>query len=191
MIDMATSLVPHRDDAQRKALCCTWLNLVIHSFSLVSVVQLSFFSRHAASFLSLIAHPCQTDGSSHFPHFHTTGPTMSYAYAHNAGPSTLPSFTSASPSKSSRNTGSSWDQVSGVAKQWIQDGAAAWDRARPRSRDDLRNMVSWGWRRVFTLANAIVILWIFTLQWGERTVFQESIDACAWESWERWVNCPR
>lgn len=44
--------------------------------------------------------------------------------------------------------------------------------------------------RLFTIANALVVLWLFTLWWGERTVFQESLEACAWENWEQWVsNC--
>lgn len=42
-------------------------------------------------------------------------------------------------------------------------------------------------KRLVSIANAVILLWIFTLWRGERTVFQESIDACAWEAWEAWV----
>jgi len=34
----------------------------------------------------------------------------------------------------------------------------------------------------------VILMWIFTLWWGERTVFQEHIDACVWDNWEHWVG---
>jgi hypothetical protein len=43
-------------------------------------------------------------------------------------------------------------------------------------------------RRVFSVANALILLWIFTLWWGERTVFRESLDKCDWNKWEKWVS---
>jgi hypothetical protein len=46
-------------------------------------------------------------------------------------------------------------------------------------------------RRLFTVANAVVLMWLFTIWYGERTVFQEAIDRCVWESWEKWVCCLR
>lgn len=113
---------------------------------------------------------------------------MSYAYPSNTGPSSLPSFTSGSSSHSSNSIGRIWKQLSGTATQWVQGRAAAWETERRQGRGDLRSIASWSWRRLFKIANAIILLWIFTLRWGERTVFQESIDACAWQSWERWVN---
>ncbi|EAW14259.1 putative manganese ion homeostasis (Fr) [Aspergillus clavatus NRRL 1] len=41
-------------------------------------------------------------------------------------------------------------------------------------------------RRIFTVANALILLWFLTLWWGERTVFQDSLDACVWDQWEKW-----
>ncbi|KAF4266511.1 hypothetical protein CNMCM8812_002712 [Aspergillus fumigatus] len=41
-------------------------------------------------------------------------------------------------------------------------------------------------RRVFTVPIALILLWFWTLWWGERTVFQESLDKCVWDKWEKW-----
>lgn len=43
-------------------------------------------------------------------------------------------------------------------------------------------------RRVFTVPIALILLWFWTLWWGERTVFQESLDKCVWDKWEKWVS---
>ncbi|KAB8248620.1 hypothetical protein BDV35DRAFT_160746 [Aspergillus flavus] len=45
-------------------------------------------------------------------------------------------------------------------------------------------------RHIFTITNALAVLWFFTLWWGERAVFQDSLERCAWENWERWVCIP-
>lgn len=42
--------------------------------------------------------------------------------------------------------------------------------------------------RLFTIVNALVVLWLFTLWWGERNVFQESLEMCDWGNWEQWVS---
>lgn len=50
-----------------------------------------------------------------------------------------------------------------------------------------------GWltiKRVITIANALILFWVWTLWWGERTVFQESLEGCRWGEWEKWVSCP-
>ncbi|KAL3475703.1 hypothetical protein BJX99DRAFT_229169 [Aspergillus californicus] len=41
-------------------------------------------------------------------------------------------------------------------------------------------------RYLFTVTNGLILLWICTIFWGERGVFQESIDSCAWDAWEKW-----
>ncbi|KAE8347469.1 hypothetical protein BDV24DRAFT_122174 [Aspergillus arachidicola] len=41
-------------------------------------------------------------------------------------------------------------------------------------------------RHIFTVTNALAVLWFFTLWWGERAVFQDSLERCAWENWEQW-----
>lgn len=43
-------------------------------------------------------------------------------------------------------------------------------------------------RHILNLPNVFVVLWIFVLLWGEKWVFQSSIDACDWSKWERWVG---
>ncbi|KZF25310.1 hypothetical protein L228DRAFT_244116 [Xylona heveae TC161] len=44
----------------------------------------------------------------------------------------------------------------------------------------------WNVRRHLSLRNALVLLWVIVLWWGERRVFRESFQACQWSSWERW-----
>jgi hypothetical protein len=46
-------------------------------------------------------------------------------------------------------------------------------------------------RASFCVANLLAVLWMFTLWWGERTVFRDQISQCYWDSWEKWVgfNC--
>jgi hypothetical protein len=46
----------------------------------------------------------------------------------------------------------------------------------------------WSFRRLFTLANALVLLWWVVLYWGERGTFNGSIDSCSWDKWEDWVR---
>lgn len=43
-------------------------------------------------------------------------------------------------------------------------------------------------RRVVTIVNALILLWVWTLWWGERMVFQESLEGCGWGEWEKWVS---
>ncbi|KAE8389684.1 hypothetical protein BDV23DRAFT_156692 [Aspergillus alliaceus] len=57
------------------------------------------------------------------------------------------------------------------------------------SSQDSRQLSAWPWRilrHIFTITNGLAILWFFTLWWGERTVFQDSVDKCVWENWEKW-----
>lgn len=41
---------------------------------------------------------------------------------------------------------------------------------------------------LFTVRTALALLWGLTLWWGERTVFKESLEACNWSNWEKWVS---
>ena len=45
----------------------------------------------------------------------------------------------------------------------------------------------WNFRRILSLPNFLILLWIFYIRWGERTVFSNAIQACDWDSWESWV----
>jgi ethanolamine phosphate phosphodiesterase len=42
-------------------------------------------------------------------------------------------------------------------------------------------------RRVFSLGNVLILIWIYTIYWGERISFNSSINACDWRHWESWV----
>lgn len=43
-------------------------------------------------------------------------------------------------------------------------------------------------RGLLNLPNAFVLIWMFVLLWGERWVFDWSINGCQWRNWERWVS---
>ena len=58
----------------------------------------------------------------------------------------------------------------------------------PRS---LRAWTSNGsWRHLFSLPHLLVLVWALVLLYGERWVFEEAVQACAWDGWERWVGFP-
>lgn len=42
--------------------------------------------------------------------------------------------------------------------------------------------------RLVTLANLLILLWFWVLWWGERSVFRDSLEGCAWGNWEAWVK---
>lgn len=42
-------------------------------------------------------------------------------------------------------------------------------------------------RRLLSLGNILILLWIYVIYWGERTVFDRAIDECDWRNWENWV----
>jgi hypothetical protein len=111
---------------------------------------------------------------------------MSYAYPRSTGASSLPSYKSPSP-QSPTFIDQAWGRLPG-AKQWVEDGVAAIGSRRSRERGDVQSSVSRIFRRIFTVANAVILVWVWTLWWGERTVFQEHIDACLWDNWEHWVG---
>ena len=113
---------------------------------------------------------------------------MSYAYPRSAGAMSLPSFNSV-PGRASGVVRRALEGLPTTAKQWFGEAAAGFGRSRGRS--DARGIATMVLRRLFTVANAVIVMWLFTLWWGERTVFQEAIDRCVWESWEKWVCDPR
>lgn len=43
-------------------------------------------------------------------------------------------------------------------------------------------------RALPNLPNTLVLIWIFVLLWGERWVFDWSINDCQWGKWEKWVS---
>lgn len=63
-------------------------------------------------------------------------------------------------------------------------------RAATHSKD--HNLLRfWNPRRLISIPNGLIILWIALLWWGERLVFKQSISKCDWNIWERWVYSPR
>lgn len=52
----------------------------------------------------------------------------------------------------------------------------------------LRRVFTLAKTRVFTMANVLIVLWVWMLWWGERRVFEDSLEGCAWGEWETWVS---
>lgn len=111
---------------------------------------------------------------------------MSNAYPQNTSGYSLPSYVSSS--QYSTNPNSIWEIISSAAKQRLAEEASAWQPRLSRGRSDPWSLVSFVLKRIFTATNALIVIWIFTIWRGERTVFQDSINACLWESWESWVG---
>lgn len=49
---------------------------------------------------------------------------------------------------------------------------------------------AWGLTNIAKVPVALIVLWVIILWWGERSVFRNSIAACEWDNWERWVRDP-
>jgi hypothetical protein len=43
-------------------------------------------------------------------------------------------------------------------------------------------------RRLLSVSNALIFVWLCVILWGERLVFYNSLAACQWEQWEQWVS---
>lgn len=59
---------------------------------------------------------------------------------------------------------------------------------RPRKLKPFWQEVRSSLRAAFCVANLLVVIWMYTLWWGERTIFQDKILECYWDSWENWVS---
>lgn len=57
-----------------------------------------------------------------------------------------------------------------------------------RERRDFWRDAWWKFRRGANVANALILMWAFILWWGERTVFEDTVSSCLWETWEKWVR---
>ncbi|KAG9203601.1 hypothetical protein G6514_002619 [Epicoccum nigrum] len=42
------------------------------------------------------------------------------------------------------------------------------------------------WKRLFSLANALVVVWWVVVYWGERGAFNGAVGSCNWDAWENW-----
>lgn len=117
---------------------------------------------------------------------------MSYAYPHGSPGAAVP------PRPSYRNHfvelhtlfARVRDALPMEVQNWIADIQSRFGYGGRRRADqrgflqELRSVV----RRAFCVANLLILIWVVTLRWGERTVFQESVSSCVWETWERWVS---
>ena len=101
---------------------------------------------------------------------------MSYAYLHAAGPSCPPSsymYDKLPP----------WGKLLvAILQSWV-----AASSYRVRKAGGPRGVALGAIQRMFTVANAVILLWIAVLWWGERTVFRQSVENCVWDGWEKWV----
>jgi len=60
------------------------------------------------------------------------------------------------------------------------------DRAKAAyGRTNKISPAGWG---LWGLPLLFIILWVYTLWWGEQVVFQRNVKECSWERWEQWVN---
>ena len=109
---------------------------------------------------------------------------MSYAY------SSAPPFR---PARHNATTESPklLEQILNALPPWVSELITEL-RAPPdgRSRRDLKAMGRRVFRRVATVTNFLILFWFWTLWWGERTVFRESLESCSWGNWEKWVSYP-
>lgn len=126
---------------------------------------------------------------------------MSYAYTRGSGSGAFP------PPRSSSLRNHFVEPPSLLV--WVRDSlppqvqlwiAELWTRAvssisaaqrRTRQRGGYKREAWRAVKRVFSIANALILLWLFTLWWGERTVFRDSVESCTWDGWERWVSYSR
>ncbi|PYH43886.1 putative manganese ion homeostasis (Fr) [Aspergillus saccharolyticus JOP 1030-1] len=107
---------------------------------------------------------------------------MSYSYPHSHGPSSG-SYRPARQVDMKPTTISSHvrDYLPSQTQQWALETKEAF-----RSWSGMLSLLARVARCIFNVTNALVVLWACTLWWGERTVFQDSVKACAWETWEKW-----
>ncbi|KAI9047629.1 hypothetical protein LZ554_008342 [Drepanopeziza brunnea f. sp. 'monogermtubi'] len=73
----------------------------------------------------------------------------------------------------------------------FRSASASGPRESPFSMSTVRSCASWArqqWhpRNLLRLPHLFVLVWVLALLWGERWVFQSSVESCNWKSWERW-----
>ncbi|KAJ5781225.1 hypothetical protein N7457_006385 [Penicillium paradoxum] len=111
---------------------------------------------------------------------------MTFAYPRNTGASSLPSFNQYKPARSQNILHRAWDSIPSAAKQWLSVGAISRQFGRDSESEGIKTTALKLVKRIFTIPNAIILLWMFSFRWGERTVFEDSINKCLWDTWEQW-----
>jgi hypothetical protein len=113
---------------------------------------------------------------------------MAYPYQRSAGASPLPSFnqnyTASSPSISSRV----WQFVPPIAKQWLSEGSLSRGIGRHRGSEGIKITAVRALKSILSIPTAVILLWIYSIWWGERRVFEDHINQCLWDTWEEWVS---
>lgn len=114
---------------------------------------------------------------------------MTFAYPRNtsaSSPSSLPFYTP-KRAQSPSFLGQVTELITPVTKQWLSPEAAhqRWRRTKEAGfKVTIVNLV----KSIFTIPNAIILLWLFSIRWGERKIFEDHINQCLWENWEDWVS---
>jgi hypothetical protein len=72
---------------------------------------------------------------------------------------------------------------------WRVARAFAVYRLKPAAQKSLNRIKAgdWSWRRWLTLVKVLIVVWYWTVYWGERRVFNSSTRSCEWDLWETWV----
>ncbi|KAJ5209945.1 hypothetical protein N7472_000084 [Penicillium cf. griseofulvum] len=109
---------------------------------------------------------------------------MTFAYPRNTGAS-LPFSNQNPPLRSQNIISRGWDCIPQAAKQWLP-GSVSRGIGRNQESEGIKTTAMNIVKRIFTISNAIILLWVFSIRWGERTVFEDSIKKCLWDSWEEW-----
>jgi ethanolamine phosphate phosphodiesterase len=79
--------------------------------------------------------------------------------------------------------------ASQMQRLWDRQSYASTSTVTSKIPRPLRQMErNWHPRRLLNLPNLLVAVWLLLLLWGERWVFQNSLKACEWRNWERWVS---
>ncbi|KKK23689.1 hypothetical protein ARAM_003446 [Aspergillus rambellii] len=115
---------------------------------------------------------------------------MSYSYLPGAG---ADAYRPARRTQASNILRQLQDTLPAKATQWASSAlhSSSAGLHKLRNGGELKSLVWKTVRRAFTITNGLIILWIFTLWWGERGVFQESLESCAWDAWEKWPQDAR
>ncbi|QKX55232.1 uncharacterized protein TRUGW13939_02324 [Talaromyces rugulosus] len=113
---------------------------------------------------------------------------MSYAYSgSNSGSSSRSPYYSSYDESDTRTRSAVYSYARDSVVETIETVKSRFGYGRrPRKLKSFWQEVRSSLRAAFSVANLLVVIWVFTLWWGERTIFQDRISECFWDSWENW-----